>query len=137
MPRTKLDPLCRRRVAQACASCKGHKEKCSGGVPCQQCASRHREEACQYTTARDPDTTRSRPLLREARGSCIHNESENHHALCALDDLAPSQTLKDGDNTVLTSAPVPKSSRMLRDSKGKFSMSYCNSESVVEAVNVC
>ncbi|PQE19408.1 fungal specific transcription factor domain protein [Rutstroemia sp. NJR-2017a BBW] len=113
MPRRKVDPLRRRRVAQACDSCKRRKEKCSGGTPCGQCESRHREEACQYTKAQAPDV--AKPLLREARGSSNHSESEDHHALCELDDLAPSETLKEGDNTVLNAAPEPKVSRMLRD----------------------
>ncbi|KAF7937942.1 uncharacterized protein EAE97_007738 [Botrytis byssoidea] len=118
MPRNRVDPLRRRRVAQACDSCKRRKEKCSGGTPCGQCKSRHREEACQYTKAQASDVAKR--LLCETRGSSNHSASEDHHALCELDDLAPSETLKEGDNTVLNAAPKPKISRMLRDSQGRF-----------------
>lgn len=135
MPRNKVDPLRRRRVAQACDSCKRRKEKCNGAAPCEQCKSRNREAACQYTKPQAPDA--AKPLLREARDSSNNSESENHNALSALDDRTPSETLEEGDNTVLTSAPVPKVSRMLRDSKGRFSMSYSLPRLGIDVIDVC
>ncbi|KAF7905863.1 hypothetical protein EAF00_000142 [Botryotinia globosa] len=100
MPRNRVDPLRRRRVAQACDSCKRRKEKRSGGTP---------------AGSANPDIEK-----RPARGSSNHSASVDHHAMCELDDLALSETLKEDDNTVLNAAPKPKVSRMLRDSKGSF-----------------
>lgn len=124
MPRSKVDPLRRRRVAQACDGCRRRKEKCNGASPCEQCKSRRLEATCKYTRVQPPAA--ASPLLREARSSSNNSESENQNALRALDDLAPPETPKEGDNTdtVLTSAPVPKVSRMLQNSQGRFSMSY-------------
>ena len=132
MPRTRVDPLRRRRVAHACNSCKRRKEKCDGAAPCGQCTARRREETCIYTRPQASSDT-AKPMLREERTRSTTSESEIHNALCALDDLAPleEETLDPG-NTFLTSAPVPKVSRMLRDSKGRFSRSLCPLEHGIE-----
>ncbi|TGO50573.1 hypothetical protein BOTNAR_0388g00050 [Botryotinia narcissicola] len=106
MPRNRVDPLRRRRVAQAYA------RRSVVAVPPADSANPDIE--------RRPASDVAKPLLCEARGSSNHSASEDHHALCELDDLAPSETLKQGDNTVLDAAPKPKVFRMLRDSQGRF-----------------
>lgn len=49
MPRAKVDPALRKRVARACDLCRKRKEKCTGGDPCPQCRERGTEDQCQYT----------------------------------------------------------------------------------------
>lgn len=56
MPRQKIDPLYRQRVAQACDSCKRRKEKCSGTVPCDQCQTRRKKDGCHYSKYTAPAT---------------------------------------------------------------------------------
>lgn len=121
MPRHKVDPLYRRRVAQACDGCKKRKEKCNGATPCEQCKSRHREDVCRYTSYKA--LAPSRHLLQEAVSN-EDSDSDVHRALSALEDLASSEVLEQGDSSSLNCALVPKLSRMLRDGKGKFSKSY-------------
>lgn len=123
MPRNKVNPLLRRRVARACDSCKRRKERCSGATPCGQCVSRQQQNHCQYTTASQTPPA-SRPLLRETAGNNTNIDNEIHRALDALEDLAaPSDVAKQADLSHLNSAPLPRFLRMLRDSNGKFSKS--------------
>lgn len=121
MARHKVNPLRRLRVAQACDSCKRRKEKCNGAEPCALCKSRRREDSCRYT--RSKVLIAPRPLLREAAIGNDTSDSEIHQALNALEDPAQIEVPKLCDGTYLNSAPVPKVSRMLRDSRGKFSTS--------------
>jgi hypothetical protein len=128
MPRKKVPALLRRRVARACISCKRRKERCSGSAPCEQCLARRRGEDCQYTVAASasPGPNTSRPLLCEATGSSNDRENEIDQALNALEDLttpADAGGAKEGVGSFLDAAPLPQSSRMLRDSRGKFSKS--------------
>lgn len=130
MPRPRVDPLQRRRVVQACHSCKRRKEKCDGNVPCRQCKCRRMEHSCQYSSRYSRANTipsrsdaTSQPLLRE--GSVDHpsmgNEIESFLDR-SIEDYARQESSNRSDGVILNStAPVPKLSRMLRDEKGKFS----------------
>jgi len=114
MPRQKVDPRHRQRVAQACDSCKKRKEKCNGTVPCGQCVTRRREDSCSYT--------RYGSLSRQRASR--ESESEIQVSLSTLENIpTPSPgALNSVDTVFANSAPIPKGPRMLRDDKDKFSM---------------
>ncbi|KAL7911027.1 hypothetical protein GGI35DRAFT_478416 [Trichoderma velutinum] len=114
MARQRVDPHHRRRVAQACDSCKRRKEKCNGALPCGQCKSRHRDDTCIYTK-------HNRTISRETGSRSAHNDSEVHVALPALKNaIAP---LPDGNEQAGGDLASPhaetNASRILRDPKGK------------------
>lgn len=49
MPRPKVDPKFRKRIAKACAYCRMTKQKCDGFVPCEQCIKHDRSTSCAYS----------------------------------------------------------------------------------------
>jgi len=119
MPRQKVDPRARQRVAQACDSCKKRKEKCNGLSPCDQCRNRCREDTCQYTktnkaSATDRNHRQSRSLDTEVRLS-----------LTALEGELPTSAngITQGETAGLDAAPIAEDPRLLKDGDGKFSRS--------------
>jgi hypothetical protein len=113
MPRQKVDPLHRQRVAQACDSCKRRKEKCNGALPCEQCKSRRRKGCCY--------TKRSRTLspakdARNERGS-----SEMRAPWVEPNQIAPQKadSQEQIDSSLASSSHVLKTSRMIPDNKGR------------------
>ena len=127
MPRAKVNPLNRRRVAQACTPCKKRKEKCDGVAPCGNCKSRRNEDECSFSTslAGSRSTTKAVPLLRESPGSFGRGDTEAEIDMLLdhpIEDYARPDPERRSGTTTPTSAPVPKFSRMMRDGKGRFSM---------------
>jgi hypothetical protein len=132
MPRPRVDPLQRRRVAQACQSCKRRKEKCDGNIPCRHCKGRKMEQSCQYSSRYSRNNTMtsrsdssSQPLLREETVD-YHSPSNDMESFLdrSIEDYARHESSNQSDTIISNStAPVPKLSRMLRDEKGKFSRS--------------
>ena len=123
MPRNKVHPLDRKRVARACISCKRRKEKCDGERPCRNCKSQKRDHTCQYPTSQASTSPRSsRPLLQDENSP--HNpNSEDILGLLdnAIDEYSQPGVSRGDSVTCTTSAPVPKVSRMLVGNNGRFS----------------
>ncbi|KAL5345270.1 hypothetical protein ACLOAV_009640 [Pseudogymnoascus australis] len=122
MARNKVHPLSRKRIAQACSSCKRRKEKCDGAKPCKNCKSQKRDHLCQYPTSQksmSPHITR--PLLQD-ESSPLEPNSEDILALLdnGIDEYSQSGASSSGSIACTTSAPVPKVSRMLVGSNGGF-----------------
>uniref|UniRef100_A0A0B7K947 Zn(2)-C6 fungal-type domain-containing protein n=2 Tax=Bionectria ochroleuca TaxID=29856 RepID=A0A0B7K947_BIOOC len=120
MPRAKVDPRFRRRVAHACESCKKRKAKCDGILPCDQCKTRCVEDSCRYS--RDP-----RPTSRDGSEKTIDSGGRTRGQVRV--DLgeprgSPSSIRprhKQLDVPVSGSTASSAESQMLKDSKGKFS----------------
>lgn len=116
MPRPKVDPRFRRRVAQACENCKKRKSKCNGILPCDHCRARGVEDACRYS--RYP-----RPASQESQLSRGLPNREFRREPGPLDPASPaSSSSKQIDIPVSNLYSVSKDSQMLKDSRGKFSM---------------
>lgn len=126
MPRLKVHPLNRRRVAQACDVCKRRKEKCDGLAPCGHCKARRKEDGCHYSqhsTTKKP--ARTEPFLRENIYSNENGDHDIDHFLDrSMDEDSRAASPRQTDTTLMTSAPVPKLSRMMRNGEGKFSMAH-------------
>src|SRR5450432_3161711 len=129
MPRARVDPLARRRVAQACNSCKKRKERCDGQAPCGNCKAHQREDTCAYTTSTPTTISHaspagSTPLLREANfshESVRHFQDIDNFLDRSIEDYMQHDAPKQGDPNLMSTARVLSHSRMLRDGKGKFS----------------
>ena len=123
MPRNKVHPLDRKRVARACISCRRRKEKCDGERPCRNCQSQKRDHNCQYPTSQASTSPRlTRPLLQDENSP--HNpNSEDILGLLdnAIDEYSQSGASREESINCKTSAPVPKVSRMLVGHNGRFS----------------
>lgn len=115
MPRPKVDPRFRRRVAQACENCKKRKSKCNGILPCDHCRARGVEDACRYS--RYP-----RPASQESQLSRGLPNREARREPGPLDPASPASSSKQIDIPVSNLYSVSKDSQMLKDSRGKFSM---------------
>lgn len=113
MPRQRVDPLHRQRVAQACDSCKRRKEKCNGALPCEQCNSRRRKDCC-YTKL-----NRTLALAKDVRNERAN--SEVRVDLTEPDHIAPqvAGSHKQADSSLASSSHIFKTSRMILDSKGR------------------
>ncbi|KAH6867161.1 hypothetical protein B0T10DRAFT_524604 [Thelonectria olida] len=116
MPRLKVDPRFRRRVAQACESCKKRKAKCNGVLPCDQCKTRGVEAGCHYS--RDP-----RPASRDDKSTSRSLDGQVRLELAGLgaeSSAAMSPSSQQVDVLVADSSLSSKDSEMLKDSKGQF-----------------
>ncbi|KAL6788882.1 hypothetical protein J3E68DRAFT_415843 [Trichoderma sp. SZMC 28012] len=113
MPRPKVDPRFRRRVAQACENCKKRKSKCNGILPCDHCRARGVEDACRYL--RYP-----RPASQESQLSRGLPNREARREPGPLDPASPASSSKQIDIPVSNLYSVSKDSQMLKDSRGKF-----------------
>lgn len=153
MPRPKVDPRARQRVAKACLNCKSSKQKCDGQIPCSLCTRRGREASCTFGDT-GSKTARSENISQRATGSVtssrhvvspllsIKTAISNRDTNSPRNTVAADKTsttpaagvVMDHEETRASSvsgnevpdsnetlAPVPKSIRMLRDSKGKLS----------------
>lgn len=127
MPRVKVHPLNRRRVAQACDTCKKRKEKCEGVVPCGHCKARRKEDSCHYSTT-TKRMSRVEAFLPENTYNHENAVNEVDNFLDrSMDDHSRAASPRQTDTTFMTSAPVPKVSRMMRNGEGKFSMPHHSS----------
>jgi hypothetical protein len=116
MPRAKVDPRFRRRVAHACGSCKKRKSKCNGVLPCEKCKARRVGDSCRYSrdTASQPRSEDGRGTPRESHDTQIRVD------LTEIERASPS--FPSPKVPVTGDSPSTKESQMLKDSKGKFSM---------------
>lgn len=48
MPRKKVDPSKRVRIARACTKCQAAKKKCDGKQPCSLCIRKNKEPECTF-----------------------------------------------------------------------------------------
>ncbi|KAM0510315.1 hypothetical protein ACHAPE_010629, partial [Trichoderma viride] len=113
MPRPKVDPRFRRRVAQACESCKKRKSKCNGILPCDHCRARGVEDACRYL--RYP-----RPASQDDQLTRAHPNREARRELGPLDPTSPAPSSKQINIPVANSYSISKDSQLLKDGRGKF-----------------
>ncbi|KAL6821575.1 hypothetical protein V8C40DRAFT_250503 [Trichoderma camerunense] len=113
MPRPKVDPRFRRRVAQACENCKKRKSKCNGILPCDHCRARGVEDACRYSRY-------TRPASQESQLSRGLPNREARREPGPLDPATPALSSKQIDIPVSNMYSVSKDSQMLKDSRGKF-----------------
>ncbi|KAH7134465.1 hypothetical protein B0J13DRAFT_528571 [Dactylonectria estremocensis] len=117
MPRSKVDSRSRRRVAQACESCKKRKAKCNGVLPCDECKARSAEGACRYSSD-------SRLVLRDAKLTRGPHDSRVRLELAGSVDESSAAIMSPSprqvDVPVAVSSSSSKGSQMLKDSKGKF-----------------
>jgi uncharacterized Zn finger protein (UPF0148 family) len=168
MPRPKVEPSARQRVAKACTNCKSSKQKCDGQIPCALCTRRGRVASCSFSTdaagmvtrtgttrnnsrsvngSATPGREATSPLLSTKTASSNRDKLNSHNtnvldvtlpdspagSLAGNEDARTSSgNASAGLSNKDTLAPVPKSIRMLRDSKGKLSTPYLgwSSESV-------
>lgn len=136
MPRPKVDPASRRRVARACCYCKVSKQKCDGQTPCSQCVKQKRPEACKrFASGGNKGAARPQP----DHASPAFNQAEP--SPLGISDVATStpsaSTVVSKDGETASSAPrprglrtrtavpellVPRMSAMMYDTKGKAGM---------------
>lgn len=144
MPRPRVKPQERKRIARACTPCKISKKRCNGAAPCVLCLKRRAIRLCIYANhdglrpphdastdyledsavrAGEPCTLFS-PLSRSnSETANMENTSDCHSSLSPkkYDETVISQAaIEISDNDVV--APIPMSIRMLRDAKGKLSI---------------
>lgn len=118
MPRPRVDPRFRRRVARACETCKRRKEKCNGALPCDQCKSRLVDRACCYTRCppsagpQGDDKARSRTPGREVRVDLT---------VSGVQSPAPSPDQAKVDVPVVRSSPHDRGPQTLKLNREKFS----------------
>lgn len=136
MPRPKVDPASRRRVARACCYCKVSKQKCDGQTPCLQCVKRKRPEACKRIT---PDGDNETARLDPDHASQSFNQDDRSlpdvSDVVTLTSSASAAVSKDGKTASSASCSrglrtrpavpellVPRMSAMMYDTKGKAGM---------------
>lgn len=135
MPRLKDKDAERRRVARACDSCRRRKEKCDSLQPCAGCTKRNIK--CEFSAAF---------LLKKRKIIHLNEEVDGSDAEVAIDRCIntgatiPSLLGVASDNVSEESpaaqAPVPRTSRMLRDSRGKQFIYIGDSASLAFLQNV-
>ncbi|KAJ3545391.1 hypothetical protein NM208_g2523 [Fusarium decemcellulare] len=115
MPRSKVDPRLRRRVAQACDTCKRRKEKCSGLSPCNQCQARGVEYDCRYSkNPQPPRDGGSKHRLRQGQVQPQITTSGNGPS-----NAIPTP-LQHVHVPIADASPSSVDLQTLKDSKGKF-----------------
>ncbi|KAF4465533.1 C6 transcription factor [Fusarium albosuccineum] len=115
MPRSKVDPRLRRRVAQACDTCKRRKEKCNGVSPCNQCQARGVEYDCRYSKTPQPprdDGSKRRLRLGQAQFQITAPGNGPSGAM--------PTSLQHGDVPIANTSPSSIDLQIIKDSKGKF-----------------
>ncbi|KAF5005535.1 hypothetical protein FDECE_8028 [Fusarium decemcellulare] len=115
MPRSKVDPRLRRRVAQACDTCKRRKEKCNGVSPCNQCQARGVEYDCRYS--KTPQPPRDDGLKRRLRQGQVQPQ-------VTVPGNGPSNaiptSLQHVDVSLAHTSPSSVNLQMIKDSKEQF-----------------
>lgn len=76
----------RKRIRQACGTCRQRKEKCYGGVPCQRCV--RDKTVCSLVAdgASSPDYVRQEPLTKVERTALLERVLKNILGITALPD---------------------------------------------------
>ena len=133
MPRAKVHPHNRRRVLRACDVCRKRKEKCDGNLPCGHCRSRNKGSSCRYvqpySSSSNPNRVRtagSRTPLSPPEYTLRESSSVGDNYFAEEDAFLGFSGSPDNpaaEHTGVDSAPIPKQSRMLPDTKGKLSSS--------------
>ena len=110
MPRPKVDPSKRRRVAEACTYCRASKRRCSAVLPCTNCVERGRATYCtaeKTEEAHPAIPSQQRDSLQEAREERLESTDSPSHS-----DLAAAN----GRSPIVEHRTRPQ---MLRDSQGE------------------
>ncbi len=152
MPRRKVRPEDRLRVAKACLPCKASKKRCDATTPCSNCVRKKTASACVYDRSQPqtpglPAATRNR--RRSSVGSVVvtpdnvksflrsgqaqqqrqpTSTTEKDHVGIISIDKQPPQTIP----------PKPSSGRLLSNSRGEKgkSLSVCMSTILTAVVYV-
>lgn len=130
MPRPKVDPASRRRVARACCYCRVSKQKCDGQTPCSQCVKRKRPEACKRLASDDnkeearlqPD--HASPALNQADPDVVTSTPSAPVPISRNTETASSVPCPGGlqARTAVPELLVPRMSGMMYNTKGKAGM---------------
>ena len=110
MPRPKVDPSKRRRVAAACTYCRASKRRCNAQFPCTNCVERGRAAHC---TAEKTETLPNASV--SSRQSVAQNEHRNEYP-DRSGTLLQSGITTNGDSPTVEHRTRPQ---MLRDSQGE------------------
>lgn len=112
-------------------SCKRRKERCNGGQPCSICTRRRKAAGCSFS---DTPARLLRPGYAKARESDRASlndntiDADNYQTEVGIDkfldhggdDCKDAGTPDEDTGSPESTAPVPRTARLLRDGRGKF-----------------